>query len=332
MTPFGSDRPRRKLPIVLVLVGIFVAALAGVGYYFGPRLERDAPQITLAPDAGVLGRAPMEIRVADPGSGLKAVTVTLSAGGAEHTIASEQYADPVKEKTFALAASKLTGIKEGPAALRVTARDGSLWRFFGGNETVLQKELIIDITPPTVAVPTPTATPQSEIDEQTSTTNLLQLARRLHEEHVREGVEKRDALIAEGHATAARIVAEAEAKQRAQMGILDQERVALEKRVDELRVFEREYRQKLKGYIEGQLRELDSAQPVQVSGGAGFILKGGGWYSDLYSSSKPKSGDGGSSSSSTSSSTSSSSSSSSSSSDSGGSSEKKGKSESAPAA
>lgn len=25
----------------------------------------------------------------------------------------------------------------------------------------------------------------------------------------------------------------------------------------------------------------------QVSGGAGFILKGGGWYADLYSSSKP---------------------------------------------
>lgn len=29
----------------------------------------------------------------------------------------------------------------------------------------------------------------------------------------------------------------------------------------------------------------------QVSGGAGFILKGGGWYSDLYSSSPKKSGD-----------------------------------------
>ncbi|WP_353813923.1 DivIVA domain-containing protein [Agromyces sp. SYSU T00266] len=122
---------------------------------------------------------------------------------------------------------------------------------------------------PTVAAPAQAAVPQSEIDEQTSTTNLLQLARRLHEEHVREGVEKRDALIAEGHATAARIVAEAEAKQRAQMGILDQERVALEKRVDELRVFERDYRAKLKSYIEGQLRDLDTAQPVQV-GGAGY--------------------------------------------------------------
>jgi DivIVA domain-containing protein len=124
--------------------------------------------------------------------------------------------------------------------------------------------------PPTVAVPTQVAQPQSDLDEQTSTTNLLQLARRLHEEHVREGVEKRDALIAEGHATAARVVAEAEAKQRAQIGILDQERVALEKRVDELRVFERDYRAKLKNYIEGQLRELDTAAPVQVSGNQGF--------------------------------------------------------------
>jgi len=28
----------------------------------------------------------------------------------------------------------------------------------------------------------------------------------------------------------------------------------------------------------------------QISGGQGFILKGGGWYSDLYSSAKPTSG------------------------------------------
>jgi DivIVA domain-containing protein len=127
--------------------------------------------------------------------------------------------------------------------------------------------------PPTVAVPTQVGQSQSELDEQTSTTNLLQLARRLHEEHVREGVEKRDALIAEGHATAARVVAEAEAKQRQQMGILDQERLSLEKRVDELRSFERDYRQKLKSYIEGQLRELDTAGPVSVSGNQGYAAE-----------------------------------------------------------
>lgn len=98
----------------------------------------------------------------------------------------------------------------------------------------------------------------SAIEDASSTNNLLQLARRLHEEHVREGIEKRDALIAEGHATAARVVAEAESKQRAQINSLDQERALLEHRIDELRTFEREYRQKLKGYIEGQLRELDA--------------------------------------------------------------------------
>lgn len=108
-----------------------------------------------------------------------------------------------------------------------------------------------------VAAPVVSAT--SEADEQASTTNLLQLARRLHEEHVREGAEKRDSLIAEGHATAARVVAESEAKQRAQIGALEKERSTLEAKIDELRTFEREYRAKLKSYIEGQLRDLDAS-------------------------------------------------------------------------
>lgn len=98
-----------------------------------------------------------------------------------------------------------------------------------------------------------------------NTNNLLQLARRLHEEHVREGVEKRDALIAEGQATAARLVQEAQDAQRGQISALDQERQKLEQRVEELRTFEREYRQKLKSYIEGQLRELDTDSPVGSS-------------------------------------------------------------------
>jgi DivIVA domain-containing protein len=104
--------------------------------------------------------------------------------------------------------------------------------------------------------------------DPSNTNNLLQLARRLHEEHVREGVEKRDALIAEGHATAARVVAEAEAKQRSQLSSLDQERALLEHKIDELRTFEREYRQKLKSYIESQLRDLESSNALTTGGGS----------------------------------------------------------------
>lgn len=113
-------------------------------------------------------------------------------------------------------------------------------------------------TPAPVAVAAPQPAAVAGADETESTNNLLQLARRLHEEHVREGIEKRDALIAEGHATAARVVAEAEAKQRAQITALESERSTIERQIEELRNFERDYRAKLKSYIEGQLRDLDS--------------------------------------------------------------------------
>ena len=115
----------------------------------------------------------------------------------------------------------------------------------------------------------PTAQVEVGAVDPSNTNNLLQLARRLHEEHVREGIEKRDALIAEGHATAARVVSDAEAKQRQAISSLDQERSLLEHRIDELRTFEREYRQKLKNYIEGQLRDLDAAN--MVTGGYGTM-------------------------------------------------------------
>jgi murein DD-endopeptidase MepM/ murein hydrolase activator NlpD len=45
---------------------------------------------------------------------------------------------------------KLAGIKEGPAVLRVSARDASLWNYFHGNATVSQKNLTIDVTPPSI--------------------------------------------------------------------------------------------------------------------------------------------------------------------------------------
>ena len=122
---------------------------------------------------------------------------------------------------------------------------------------------------PVAAAPAPVAYPQDTgSSDPQNTNNLLQLARRLHEEHVREGVEKRDALIAEGHATAARLVADAESKQRQQLNTLDQERTALEGRIEELRTFEREYRAKLRGYIEGQLKDLDQSNMLTTGASA----------------------------------------------------------------
>jgi DivIVA domain-containing protein len=147
-----------------------------------------------------------------------------------------------------------------------------------------------------VPAPAPAAFQASAVDpsvDPSNTNNLLQLARRLHEEHVREGVEKRDALIAEGHAQAgrvledaeaqaARVVDEAQTQTRNQISTLDQEREALEARIEELRNFEREYRSKLKGYIEGQLRELDSTSAVLTGAGAPAAVPAGAQPSQNY--------------------------------------------------
>jgi len=150
MSAFETQTPRRKLPVALFLLGIFAAGLVVAALFLRPRFESAPPQVRLAPDSDALGMAPLEISVADVGAGLKSLTVTLAAGGAESTLASETFAAPVAEKKLSVALAKVAGIKEGPATLRVVARDASLWNFFRGNETVLQKSFTIDLTPPTL--------------------------------------------------------------------------------------------------------------------------------------------------------------------------------------
>ena len=132
MSTLASDNTRKRLSAIIFILLIIITGLLGGAYYLVPRFEREAPQIKL-PDSDVLGLAPIEIGVTDQGAGLKSVTATLSVGGAEHTLASEQYAQPVAEKKITVALSpNLTGAKEGPAVLRVSARDGSWWNFFHG--------------------------------------------------------------------------------------------------------------------------------------------------------------------------------------------------------
>jgi DivIVA domain-containing protein len=90
-----------------------------------------------------------------------------------------------------------------------------------------------------------------------ATAGIIELAQRLHDEHVAEGEAKRNQLIADAENEVNRIRTEAEAKQREESARLERERNALEARITELRNFERDYRSQLRGYIEGQLRDLD---------------------------------------------------------------------------
>jgi len=98
--------------------------------------------------------------------------------------------------------------------------------------------------------------------------SLLELARKLHEEHVREGLTKRDQLIRDGQENAARLVRDAEAQAKAVIGQLELDRKAFENTIDDLREFEHDYRARLHDYIEMQLtalvREESFEQPLEA--------------------------------------------------------------------
>src|SRR3954464_1059929 len=141
MSIYSNDRPRRKLPVLLALAVIVIVGLIAAAIYHRARFEGEAPKVQLTPDTDAIGMAPLEIRVTDAGAGLKSLTIMLG----DTTLASESFAEPVAEKKVSITLPK--GTKEGPATLRIVARDASLFR---GNEAVVQKNLTIDLTPPTV--------------------------------------------------------------------------------------------------------------------------------------------------------------------------------------
>jgi DivIVA domain-containing protein len=116
---------------------------------------------------------------------------------------------------------------------------------------------------PVVAAAVPSAADAS------NSHSLLELARKLHEEHVREGLTKRDQLIRDGQENAARLVRDAEAQARAVLGQLELDRKAIENTLDELREFEHDYRGRLREYMESQLttliREESFEQPLEAA-------------------------------------------------------------------
>ncbi len=114
---------------------------------------------------------------------------------------------------------------------------------------------------PAPAAPAPVAvapaSPQRP-NEPESATGMLALAQKLHDDYVRSGQEESDRIISEAKAQSTRIVREAEETSSRTLGQLEQERSLLERKIDELRVFERDYRTRLKSYLENLLGDLDN--------------------------------------------------------------------------
>lgn len=106
-------------------------------------------------------------------------------------------------------------------------------------------------------------------DGEQQALRVLMMAQRTADDHVSDARREADKLLSEARAKAEEATRESRAKadalerdarQRHQeaMGGLDAKRTALQKHIEELKQFEREYRTRLKAYLESQLRDLDS--------------------------------------------------------------------------
>ncbi|MBN9374005.1 MAG: DivIVA domain-containing protein [Cellulomonas sp.] len=116
---------------------------------------------------------------------------------------------------------------------------------------------------PVVAAPAPAPVfsapaPAPARNEPESATGMLALAQKLHDDYVRSGQEESDRLVNESRVRASQIVREAEETSQRTLMQLEQERSLLERKIDELRVFERDYRTRLKSYLENLLGDLDN--------------------------------------------------------------------------
>lgn len=94
-------------------------------------------------------------------------------------------------------------------------------------------------------------------DEPASATGMLQLAQRLHDEYVSNGKSEADRLVSEAQAEGERLTREADEQRNRTLSQLEGERSLLERKIDELRVFERDYRTRLKSYLEGLLSDVE---------------------------------------------------------------------------
>jgi DivIVA domain-containing protein len=123
--------------------------------------------------------------------------------------------------------------------------------------------------PAPMPVPVPQPQPQQFQPGGDSAARVLALAQQTADQAIAEARNEANKIVGEARTRADGMEREArgkadalerdaQEKHRVAMGTLEQARASLERKVEDLRAFEREYRQRLKSYLESQMRQLES--------------------------------------------------------------------------
>ena len=95
-------------------------------------------------------------------------------------------------------------------------------------------------------------------DQGVASVRILELAQRTADEAVATARIESEQLLVAAKSTSEELITEAKANIANITREFEAQRVVMERRVEELRAYEREYRGRLRSYLEGQLRELEA--------------------------------------------------------------------------
>jgi murein DD-endopeptidase MepM/ murein hydrolase activator NlpD len=144
----------------LLVVALAVAAGACVALWL--RAEGQAP-VVRGPQELFVGRSPKAVvlELADTGSGLRAVRVSVAHAGGEAVLDERAFpgdlvwgGGPAAERLELTLDPKALSLGEGSATLRIAARDWSWRDLLRGNPTALEIPLVVDLAPPRLAIQT----------------------------------------------------------------------------------------------------------------------------------------------------------------------------------
>jgi DivIVA domain-containing protein len=112
----------------------------------------------------------------------------------------------------------------------------------------------------TAVEPAAAATPADDTAVEQRVVRMLVLAQQTADAAVREAQTDADRTRGNAHVEAERVLSEARSRTAEETGALERSKAGLETEIEGLQTFEREYRQRLRAYLEMQLHDLESGK------------------------------------------------------------------------
>ena len=152
----SSSSSKGTVYLILFLV---LLALAALGFFFF--FEGETPVATIdTPEKYVGSETEIMVTATDNKSGLQSVRLVISQNGVVKELFTtifprKGYTGSVGQATDQrklLFKPKEAGFKDGPAKLSFTATDFSARNFLRGNSTTIERDVVIDTTPPKISI------------------------------------------------------------------------------------------------------------------------------------------------------------------------------------